>query len=131
MIKRFFIPALILFAVSCKKDDPGKGGGLVQGDAIVTAQVMHHFRALPNIKVYIKKGATSFPGRDSTLYDSYQVSDPGGFVRFDKLANGAYYFYAEGFDEGVWMEVWGYVPFNIDNRPGEVKEYDVTIPVSE
>jgi len=132
MIKKFFIPVLILFVISCKKnDDNGGAGTIVQGDAVVYGQVMHHFSSLPNIKVWIKKGATSFPGQDTTLYDSFQISDASGFVRFDKLANGSYYFYAKGFDQVFWADVWGYVPFSIDNLPGEIKEYDVTIPVSE
>ena len=132
MIKKLFIPAFILFVFSCKKnDDAGGTGAIVQGDAVVYGQVMHHFYSIPNCKVWIKSGATTFPGQDSTLYDSYQITDASGFVRFDKLANGSYYFYANGFDEAIWMPVWGYVPFSIVNKPGEVKEYDVTIPVSE
>lgn len=132
MKKIIFTAALSFVVLSCKKNDDINGGGaVIEGDAIVYGQVMHHFNVLPNIKVWIKKGATSFPGQDSTLYDSYQVSDASGFVRFDHLANDSYYFYARGFDQGVWSEVSGYVPFSIDNRPGEVKEYDVTIPVSE
>ena len=132
MRKLVFISLICVFVFSCKKDETNGGAGtIVQGDAIVYAQVMHHHYEIANIKVWIKKGATSFPGVDTTLYDSYQISDMHGFVRFDKLVNGSYYFYAKGFDAIFWSNVMGYVPFSIDNKPGETKEYDVTIPVSE
>lgn len=101
------------------------------GDVTVTARVMHHSWHVAGAKVYIKANATQFPGTDSTLYDSFKISDTYGYVRFEHVPNSNYYLYSTGFDPNVAKPVWGYIPFSVSTVKGETKEIDITVPVSE
>ena len=126
----FFV--FIFTATSCKKkNETTTGSAVISGDATVIGQVMHHTWSVPNCKVYIKKNCSSFPGRSPSLYNSYLTADGSGYISFDKLANGNYFFYAVGYDPAMIDTVWGYNSVVINNKPGETKEYDLIIPVSE
>ncbi len=124
--------ALVLLAfAACDKDKHHPTGSIQGGNVTVTAQVMHHTWFIPGSKVFIKSNVTQFPGTDTTLYDSFKIADSYGFVQFDKVVNGNYYLYAKGFDVNVAKPVWGYLPFTVSVVPGESKELDLQVPVSE
>ena len=129
MKKLVFILLMVIIGSSCRKTAPS--GGVVAGGAEVDGQVMHHSWSIPQCKVYIKPNCSSFPGHSPSLYDSFKIADNSGIVQFDKLGNGTYFFYAIGYDINVADTVWGYNTIYINNRPGEVKNYELTVPVSE
>jgi len=132
-----FAPYLLVIVTllalgSCKKERRNPNGITVQGGNVtVTGRVMHHSLFVAKCKVFIKYNTTVFPGKDTTLYDSYKIADDYGYVQFEQIVNGNYYLYAKGFDPNVAQEVWGYLPFNISVAKGETQEIDLTIPVSE
>lgn len=130
MIRWFVIISLVLLFSSCKKEKEN-GPVIITGNAEVVGQVMHHTWEVPGVRVYVKANATSFPGPDTTLYDSRQVADANGYVGFTGLGNGPHYFYAVGYDPVQMDSVTGSYPLNIELRPGEHKDYSITIPVSE
>jgi hypothetical protein len=126
----FLLMAFVLVMGCRKKDD---NGGVITGNANLDAQVMHHTNFVPGVRVYIRNNCASFPadGRDTTLYETALTTDASGYVHFDKLANGTHCLYATGFDPSVGAMVWGYNFIVINNRPGEIKNYELTVPVSE
>ena len=134
MTKKIIIPLLaITLLLSCKKQDTQVAAGKVS----MNIKVKHHQVSIPYCKVFIKYNTLTFPGKDTTLYDSFVVTDQNGFVKLDNLGNGQnqYIVYAKGIDAS-WdithtTPVWGFQPVSIDTKPGEAKEVNVTIPVSE
>jgi hypothetical protein len=117
----------------CKKDNKNNAGTIIVsgGKTILTAQVKHHQNGVGKCNVFIKYNVTEFPGKDISVYDSLKVTDPNGYVVFNGLPNGNYYFYACGYDISVADTVWGYSPLTVSAKPGEEKEIDTIIPVSE
>jgi hypothetical protein len=117
---------------ACHKPSSVEGGTVN-----VLVNVKHHQAAIAFSKVYIKYNTLIYPGKDSTLYDTYKVADENGFLRFDDLGNGKKEFllFAAGIDPD-WdttklTRVWGYYPVAISTSLGEDKEVKVIIPVSE
>lgn len=102
MIKYKF---LFLFFVSvlffgCRKNTSGSGGKaqingylLYQGTGYLQYQ---NNRVTKNAVVYIKYGASTFPGTDVSQYDSQQNTDSQGNFVFGTLFEGDYYLYATG-----------------------------------
>jgi hypothetical protein len=83
-----------LAIVSCKKNQLG-------GKSNIKAKVMHHDQAIPHARVYIKFGATEFPGADVSVYDTYIDADHNGNFLVSNIYRGDYYFYAVGTDPAV------------------------------
>ena len=127
----FLLLMMSALFIACKKNETSGSGGVITGDARIEAQVMHHYWTVPNCKVYIKKNCATFPGRSPSLYDSFQTADNSGNVQFDKLGNATYFLYAVGWDPAMQDTVWGYQSVIVNNKPGETKDYSVTVPVSE
>jgi hypothetical protein len=102
---------LLLFTItagliSCDKDDdpatpvtyePGLGG---MGE--ISLYVRHNDTLVPGARVYIKFGADSFPGTDTTLYDLSKICGTTGHglghSHIDELHAGAYYIFVTAFD---------------------------------
>lgn len=103
----------------------------MSGSATLDAEVKHHYWAIPQCTVYMKKNCSTFPGKSPSNYDSFQTADNSGLIHVEGLANGSYFFYAIGWDVNVADTVWGYNSVIINNKPGEVKNYELSIPVSE
>ena len=78
---------------SCKKEGTG-------GKSKVSGNVKHHQELIPNAIVYIKYGATEFPGADVSQYDDQITSDTNAHFEFDGLQKGDYYLYGVGVDGG-------------------------------
>jgi hypothetical protein len=129
----YILISITAFAATCKKGGNGNGGGtVVTGKAELYCEIKHHFYNLANCKVYIKKGLTAWPGKSPSFYDAeYKITDANGLAMFDKLANDNYVIYAIGYDAAVADTSWGYNFITINNKPGEVKEYNLVVPVSE
>lgn len=82
---------IVVFSTACKKEGLG-------GKASVSGTVKHHATPIPKATVYIKYGATEFPGADVAAYDASMVSDASAGYKFLELQKGDYYLYAVGFD---------------------------------
>lgn len=115
-----FIP-LLMFAFACKKE--GKGGKIN-----LTANVSHHNLPIENASVYIKYGATEFPGSDLTVYDDFIASDKNGVAVFKGLRKGNYFLYSVGFDKSINENVTGGIPVKIETKAGDIA---VPLPVTE
>lgn len=114
------ISLLLLVFVSCKKEGTG-------GKSSISGIVEHHGAAIPNSVVYIKYGATDFPGTAVSAYDAQVTADASGNYKFDGLRKGDYYLYGVGYDNAVVAPVTGGVGVRL--RTNEDKSIDV--PVTE
>ncbi len=88
---------LLLCALSffgCKKNQLG-------GKSNIKAKVMHHDKAIPFARVYIKFNAKEFPGKDISVYNTYIDADLNGNFLISNIYHGDYYFYAVGIDDAL------------------------------
>jgi len=113
----FFI---VTFISSCKDEGPG-------GRAIIKGAVKHHSDIIPNATVYIKYGATEFPGTTPADYDAQIVADASANFEFTNLVKGNYYLYAVGYDITIGQPVKGGVAVNIKRNENKV----IDVPVTE
>jgi hypothetical protein len=81
---------LLITTSSCKEGTGGKSS--------ISGNVLHHTKIIPNAVVYIKYGATDFPGTDVSDYDASVTSDTNAHFEFKDLRKGDYYLYATGID---------------------------------
>ena len=79
---------------SCKKNQLG-------GKSNIKGKVMHHSRAIPFAKIYIKYNAKEFPSDIVTNHDAMMTADLNGNFLVDKIYHGDYYFYAVGEDDQI------------------------------
>lgn len=78
--------------VGCTRED-------IVSNGVVSGQVKHHEWTVPGIKVYLKKDAKDFPGRDTSLYNLVSTaSGMDAYYAFRGLPAGDYYLYATGYD---------------------------------
>ncbi|MHB8260063.1 MAG: hypothetical protein ACYDCN_08130 [Bacteroidia bacterium] len=129
------IPLWCLLFLGCRKNAQGSGGkasisgyveltGTVDGNYIVNARVYRQ------TVVYIKYGATSFPGVDPSQYDSQQNVDAQGNFNFATMFMGDYYLYATGYyilPNGFIAHLTGGIQVSITNRKQSVNN---NIPVN-
>ena len=118
----FFSFCLTLFFSfsSCKKEGTG-------GKSSVSGNVKHHQELIPNAIVYIKYGATEFPGGDVSLYDDKVTSDTNAHFEFKDLQKGDYYLYGVGYDFTGSYTVTGGVGITLKRNQSSV----VDVPVTE
>jgi hypothetical protein len=109
--------------IACKKNGTG-------GDAKVSVDVKHHEQIIPGATVYIKYGASEFPGESGSLYDDQKVCDLNGHAVFSGLLPGQYYFYGVGYDSSIQEAVKGGVPLGI-SRKNKKSTIDLLVPVTE
>jgi hypothetical protein len=115
-----FTAAIILTIGACSKE--GKGG-----KSSVNGNVKHHSKLIPNAIVYIKYGATEFPGTDVSLYDDQITSDTNAHFEFRDLEKGDYYLYGVGFDNALMEAVKGGVSVSLKYD----KSTSTDVPVTE
>ena len=114
------ISAIVLLTVtSCLK--PGTGG-----HSSVNGNVMHHTKLIPNAIVYIKYGATEFPGTDVSVYDDHITSDTNAHYEFKGLRRGDYFLYGVGFDNAIMLPVTGGVGITLKYDKGSESNVPVT-----
>jgi hypothetical protein len=118
-MKLYFFSAFLLFIFwSCKKNEAG-------GKAQIQGTVAHHSKVIGNALVYIKYGATEFPGKTYSDYDTYVKADAGGNYSFN-CYKGDYFLYAVGIDSLAGpKQVDGGVPVHI--RAKEVVKADIAV----
>ena len=120
------LPLLLLLAfttflfASCKKEGIG-------GKSSVSGYVKHHGLAISNAVVYIKYGATEFPGTDISKYDDRATSNSEAFFEIENLRRGNYYLYSVGFDNSISEVVFGGIAVKLLAN----KSVDTDVPVSE
>ena len=111
--------------ISCKKNGIG-------GDNTIAAFPKHHSKTISNAIVYIKYGATEFPGDDISVYDDSEVAEQEGtgdaHAHFTGLLKGDYFIYAVGYDSAISQTVKGGIKVKITTKAGE---QDIEIPVTE
>jgi len=107
------------------------GNVIVKGNIALEITCMHHSWVVPNIRVFLKKDVTSWPGRDTTLYTWKATTDASGSVIFRDLFKGNYYVYATGYDSNFGANVIGYIPVNLNDTTAAGNEADYTMMVSE
>lgn len=112
----------LTFFTSCTPD-PGLGG-----KATIKGKVAHHGLQIPNAMVYIKFGATDFPGESVSSYDKSTQTDGSGNYYFSGLKKGKYYLYGVGFDSIVNQPVKGGIPVEIKKKTETMEK---EIPVTE
>jgi hypothetical protein len=113
-----FLLATVLVFASCKKEGIG-------GKSSVSGAVKHHALPIPNAVVYIKYGATEFPGTDVSVYDASTVSNSAAKYEFKELQKGDYYLYSVGYDSAISLPVTGGFGVFLKNR--ESKTVDVPV----
>lgn len=114
--------SLSLFFIGCKKNELG-------GNCVIQGKVTHHSKAIAEATVYVKMGATEFPGDDISKYDFEVTADASGNFKVESLYRGEYYLYSVGKDFTVpapWL-VKGGIPVQL--RYNERKTVD--LPVTE
>lgn len=111
---------IVTTIASCKKEGTG-------GKSSVSGNVKHHQELIPNAIVYIKYGATEFPGGDVSIYDDKVTSDTNAHFEFKELQKGDYYLYGVGYDFTGSYSVTGGVGVTLKRNASSV----VDIPVTE
>lgn len=108
----------ILLLAACKKDGTG-------GKSSIKGYVAHHSVKIPNATVYIKYGATDFPGADVSVYNASVQADATGYYEINNLLKGNYYVYGVGYDPNISENVYGGLPVKLRNK--ETKEINVAV----
>lgn len=100
---------------SCRKVNE-QNPVIVTGTISCTVHVKHHTWGVPAINVYIKRNASTFPGKDTARYDTFKTTDTQGMVTFDSLYPGNYFLYSQGYDP-IWGDtVIGYQPLVLNDN---------------
>ncbi|HEX7413269.1 MAG TPA: hypothetical protein VF411_04420 [Bacteroidia bacterium] len=119
------IPLLCLVFMGCRKNTAGSGG-----KASISGYVEYQGnRVYRNTVVFIKYGASSFPGTDVSQYDSQQNVDAQGNYNFATMFIGSYYLYARGnyIDaNGFILNLTGGIQVNITDKKQNLN-YDIAV----
>ncbi|MFL5752695.1 MAG: hypothetical protein ACJ76F_04755 [Bacteroidia bacterium] len=113
---------LSICVLSCKKEGPG-------GKAKVIGVVAHHGVVVPGATVYIKYGATDFPGNDISVYERSYTVDQNGNYAIGSLVKGNYYLYAVGYDtdaQGITEKLTGGVAITLTKKESKSQDIAVT-----
>lgn len=121
--------SFVLMISACKKEETN--GKIIYGTYSVNIEVVHHSWHVPNIPVYLKRNASTFPGPDTSLYEISTIADSDGKASFDKLYPGQYYLFAKGYDYYFGAEVQGASPLNLSNPNAANEPINVTILTGE
>ena len=123
-IKNILFGCLILvltnISTACHKEGIGGKGSIV-------GTVNHHIKPIPNTVVYIKYGASNFPGTDVSLYDDHSTADASAHYEFHNLRKGDYYLYGVGLDHSINETVTGGIGITIKNK----EDATLDVPVTE
>lgn len=95
---------------------------------MISGKVIHHEFPIPDATIYIKAGATEFPGVDPENYEKNVISDSQANYEFTGLAKGNYYLFSVGFDSDCYCDVIGGIPLTLDSNSSHI---EVDIPVTE
>ncbi len=104
---------------SCHKAGTG-------GKSSVSGSVYHHSKLIPAAIVYIKYGATEFPGADVSVYDDHITADANAHYEFSGLRKGSYFLYGVGYDNAIFRTVTGGVGITLKNNQNLSSDVPVT-----
>ena len=129
------LPFCFVFS-GCRKNASGSGGkaqitGYVELTGVVDGINVNQARISNNTVVYIKYGATSFPGTDVSQYDSQHNVDYKGNFDFGLMFEGNYYLYVTGdyfAPNSYYYAVAGGTQVNINTRKANLN-YDIAVSV--
>ena len=124
-----FMVLLFLSAASCKKRD--KPPVIITSQLKIHVEVLHHAVPIPNALVMVKSGTSVFPGYSPSMYDKVFQCNAQGRVTIDVLGAGEHVFGSIGYDPMEMDAVRGYRMMRVELLPGESKELNLQIPVSE
>jgi len=110
---------LIVAVVSCHKEGTGGKSG-------VSGTVKHHTTPIAGCIVYIKYGATEFPGTDVSKYDDHTTSDAAAHYEFKDLQKGDYYLYGVGYDAAGPYPVTGGIGIKLKRNQALSSDVPVT-----
>lgn len=79
----------------------------LKGKVTLTVNVLHHQYPLANQKVYLKLATSSYPGTNTTLYQSNATTNANGEATFSQLPMGNIWLYSVGYDPSVGRDVAG------------------------
>ena len=82
----------------CKKEQSILNSRILSRTIKLEVHSIHHTWDVSGISIYLKKNATDFPGKDTSLYEFKGITDGYGKYTFEKLFPGDYYLYVSGFD---------------------------------
>lgn len=105
---------------SCKKEGTG-------GKSSVKGYAKHHSAPIPNCTIYIKYGATDFPGSNTGNYDASVKADGSGHYEISGLRKGNYYLYGVGYDAAIAAPVTGGVGIKLRYN----EKLETNVPVTE
>ena len=105
---------------SCHKAGTG-------GKSSVNGTVYHHSKPIPGAIVYIKYGATEFPGADVSVYDNHITADANAHYEFTGLRKGNYFLYGVGYDNAIFASVTGGIGIQLKNN----QTLNTDVPVTE
>lgn len=125
--KIFF--ALLLAITSMLLNSCHKEG--IGGKASISGLVKHHDALIPNATVYIKYGATEFPGVDVSIYDESVIADAKANYEFVNLYKGDYFIYGVGIDVNGGVANSFPVTGGISTKIKHNKAYNIDVPVTE
>lgn len=94
------VGVILISLNACRKEG-------TDGKSSVSGYVMHHTKSIENAVVYIKYGATEFPGADLSKYDASFPTGADAHYEFKNLRKGDYYLYGVGYDNSVMESVTG------------------------
>jgi hypothetical protein len=114
-----FIILLMIVSASCHKEGTG-------GKSSVSGGVYHHSKLIPYSRVFIKYGATDFPGTDTTTYDDHVTSDVNAHYQFKDLRIGNYFLYGVGYDLAGPYIVTGGVGIKLSYNKSSTTDVPVT-----
>lgn len=117
-IKSFALLMLFTFT-SCRKEGTG-------GKSSVSGTVKHHNTLIPNAIVYIKYGATEFPGTNTTVYDASITADAKAHYEFKDLRKGDYFLYGVGHDVNISEIVLGGIGVKLKYNQETITDIPVT-----
>jgi len=120
----------IALAMGCSKKSD-EVVPIVKGSISLEVKALHHTWEVGGIMVYLERGATEFPGQDSSIYDFKGQADGYGTFTFENLYPGNYYLYASGYDSQWGDHVFGYMPVVLDSNTVNENKSSVTLYVSE
>lgn len=111
----------MLFFYACTEEGPG-------GNASIQGQVVHHDIPIPDALIFIKYGATEFPGKSPANYDDMvQANTTDGTFEINNLEKGDYYLYGSGYDAQIFDSVFGGI--YVELKRNQALETD--IPITE
>ncbi len=112
-----FVVVITFF--SCHKEGTG-------GKSSVSGTVKHHSAPIPNCRVYIKYGATEFPGTDVSKYDASVTADAAAHYEFKDLEPGDYFLYGVGYDPTGPYDVTGGIHVKLKRNKALASDVPVT-----